>query len=113
MRNQRLTRAENYLIAALRATNLPAVTPYKLFRLIEAMYREGQNLYLKHDRPELSDYLRFVKNLVKAKQIRQDNDYGSRLIRILDAPEHSGEEMVCLVDPLCYVSHLSAMQRWG
>ena len=113
MRNQRLTRAENYLIAALRATNLPAVTPYKLFRLVEAIYQEGQNLYLKHDQPDLSDYLRFVKNLVKAKQIRYDNDYGRRLIRILDAPEHSGEEMVCLVDPLCYVSHLSAMQRWG
>ncbi len=113
MRNQRLTRAENYLLAALRATNLPAVTPYKFFRLLEAMYREGQNLYLKHDQPDLNDYLRFVKNLVKAKQIRHDNDYGSRLIRILDAPENSGEEMVCLVDPLCYVSHLSAMQRWG
>ena len=113
MQNKKLTRAENYLLAALRATNLAAITPYRFFRLLEAMYREGQNLYLRYDQSMLDHYLRVVKNLIKANQIRRDNDYGVRLIRILDAHERSAEEIVCLADPLCYISHLSAMQRWG
>ena len=78
MQKQRLTRAKNHLVAALGAIKLPAVTPYKFFRLLEAVYREGQSLYLKLDQPMLSDYLRIVKNLVNAKQIRRDNDYSTR-----------------------------------
>ena len=77
------------------------------------MYEEGQNLYLKHDSPNSADYNRFIKNMYKSGLIRYDNDYGNRLIRILDLSEQSPEDIVCLADPLCYISHLSAMQRWG
>ena len=34
----------------------------------------------------------------------------SRVLAVSDLP---AEGIVCLVDPTCYISHLSAMQRWG
>ena len=32
---------------------------------------------------------------------------------MLSVSDRPAEDIVCLVDPTCYVSHLSAMQRWG
>ena len=110
---KKLTRAENYLVDMLKAKGQSIVTHYAFFRLIQAMFREGKNLYLKHNAPTEKHHYRYLRNLYKAGVIRYDEDYGSRLIRILVVSEQSTEEIVCYADPLCYVSHLSAMHRWG
>ena len=110
---KKLTRAENYLVDKLKAKGQSIVTHYAFFRLIQAMYREGKNLYLKHNAPTEKHHYRFLRNLYRAGVTRYDEDYGSRLIRILVVSEQSAEEIVCFADPLCYVSHLSAMHRWG
>ena len=107
------TRTETYLANSLRLEGLPTITPYSFFCKLQAMYEESQNLYLKHDSPNSADYSRFIKKLYKSGLVRYDNDYGNRLIRILDVSEQSPGDIVCLADPLCYISHLSAMQQWG
>ena len=45
--------------------------------------------------------------------IRLDRDYEKRGLRVLAVPDLPAENITCLMDPICYISHLSAMQRWG
>ena len=63
--------------------------------------------------PDHDDITRFRSILKTAGAITSDRDYGSRVIRVLAVSDLPAEDIVCLVDPTCYVSHLSAMQRWG
>ena len=111
--SKKLTRAEYYLVDLLKAKGQSVVTHYEFFRLIQIIYRECKEFYLKHDTPTEKDHRRFLRSLHRAGVIKYDEDYGSRLIRILVVSEQSTEEVVCFADPLCYVSHLSAMHRWG
>ena len=111
--SKNLTRADDYLAKMLTQKEQAVVTPYAFFRLIQAMYREGKSLYLRDTLPNAEIYYRRRRNMYKAGIVRFDRDYGSRLIRVLTVSEQSAEEIVCIADPLCYVSHMSAMQRWG
>lgn len=43
----------------------------------------------------------------------EDPEFSGRVWRVAGVPDGTPEELCCLVDPWCYVSHLSAMQRWG
>ena len=79
------------------------------------MYRESSDkkLYLRHDTPSRDDYARLSLSLKKTGMIGADRDYGARGIRVLNVPDLPAEDIICLLDPTCYISHLSAMQRWG
>nr|WP_319515782.1 hypothetical protein [uncultured Cohaesibacter sp.] len=93
----------------------PVLAPYELFRLIWQMYAEseGKKLYLRSKVPSMEDYTRIRQNLKSAGIIDADKDYKTRAMRVLTVPDKPAENIACLVDPTCYVSHLSAMQRWG
>ena len=80
------------------------------------MHREAprRQLYLRRETPTLDDYNRLRSMLREANVIGTDRDYGRRgVIRVMAVPDLPAEDVICLVDPTCYVSHLSAMQRWG
>ena len=79
------------------------------------MYREssGKGLYLRSKTPRQVDYVRLKSILRDADVIGNDRDYGKRVIRVLSVSDLPAEDIICLLDPTCYVSHLSAMQRWG
>jgi len=111
----KLTRAGAELAEMLLAANHPVTTPFEMFRLIWAMYKNasGKGLYLRSERPDASDYSRLRSNLKKTGHISSDPDYGARAFRIAAVSDQPAENIACLVDPTCYVSHLSAMQRWG
>ncbi len=112
---EKLTRAGAYLAGLLEAADKPVLTQFEFFRVIWRMYQLSaeEKLYLRHDTPSQDDYSRLRLNLKKTGMIGADRDYGARVIRVLTISDRSAEEIVCLVDPTCYVSHLSAMQRWG
>lgn len=111
----RLTRAARYIIGALEELGTPAITQYDLFVLIQKMYgdQKEKKLYLRNDAPSEDNYKKLRKEMINANYINFDKDYGSRLIRIMMMEDVSAEEIVCISDPLCHISHLSAMQRWG
>ena len=111
----KLTRAAAYLADRLEANNKPVLSYFDFFRIVLAMYREaaGKKLYLRRELPDRDDIARFRSILKSAGAIGNDRDYGSRVIRVLSVSDLPAEEIICLVDPTCYVSHLSAMQRWG
>ena len=111
-----LTRAGTYLAGLLERHGRPVVTPFKFFRFVRRMYREasGKKLYLRHETPTLDDYDRLKRMLQRTNVIGPDRDYGRRgVMRVLAISDLPAEAIICLVDPTCYVSHLSAMQRWG
>ena len=113
--NRKLTRAARYLAGLLEENSKPVLTPFDFFRIIWRMYREspGKRLYLRSSTPARDDYVRLKSSLQEAGVIGTDRDYGARVIRVLSLSDLPAEDIICLVDPTCYISHLSAMQRWG
>lgn len=94
---------------------LPLVAPFELYELMRRMYQEGDRraLYLRDAAPSAAGYARLRTNLRKSGIIAPDHDYGGRMLRVIAEPDLPADEIVCLADPTCYISHLSAMQRWG
>ena len=111
----RLTRAGRYLAELLEKNNKPVLTEFDFFQIVRKMYRDhgGRKLYLRRDVPTKDDYTRIISDFKKTAIVATDRDYGGRVIRVLAISDLPAEDSVCLVDPTCYVSHLSAMQRWG
>ena len=111
----KVTRAAAHLADRLEANDKPVLSHFEFFRIVLAMYREssGKKLYLRRETPDRDDIVRFRSILKAAGAIAGDRDYGSRVIRVLSVSDLPAEDVACLVDPTCYVSHMSAMQRWG
>ena len=107
------TLAEEYLRKALVEFGQSVVTHYTFFRFVQLMYQEGEKLYLRRKNPTVDDHYRYLQNMYRSGVVRYENDYKTRLIRVVDVPGQTTEDIVCIADPLCYVSHMSAMQRWG
>lgn len=112
---RRLTLAGGHLAALLKENGKPVLSQFDFFRIIRRMYREssGKRLYLRSSTPKRADYVRLRSMLQNAGVIGTDPDYRARAIRVLSISDLPAEDIVCLIDPTCYVSHLSAMQRWG
>lgn len=112
---RRLTHAGSHLADLLKDNGKPVLSQFDFFRFVWRMYREssGKGLYLRSDTPGQSEYVRLKSILRDAGVIGTDRDYGKRVIRVLSISDLPAEDIVCLLDPTCYVSHLSAMQRWG
>jgi len=103
---------------ALLARDMPVVTLYDLYVLGDHMFRAKvwNGTALKR-LPHEWDHLR-AKNAVRRLEARRalvaDSDFASGVWRVTQATRAgSAEEVACIVDPFAYVSHLSAMQRYG
>jgi predicted transcriptional regulator of viral defense system len=86
-----------------------------MFQVLRVILATGdkESLYL---RPNVFpvDYLhRVTTNLIDSGGIETDSDYGRSVYRVVSTGESTAEEVCALVNPFGYISHLSAMQRWG
>ena len=115
VRRPKTTRAAARLAELLEHNGKPVLTPFDLFRMVWRMYESPSRagLYLSGNFPDREACHRLRRGLASASVIREDRDYGRRIIRVLRVADLAAEDIVCLVDPTCHVSHLSAMQRWG
>ncbi len=92
---------------------LPVISRYDLSCAMQKMYGDSAKaLRVRRTTPVKSDFDRFRRMLLQASIIVPDRDY-RRHFRVTAVPEPPADEIVCLSDRLCHVSHLSAMQRWG
>ncbi|WP_299176349.1 hypothetical protein [uncultured Brevundimonas sp.] len=104
--------------AAILKANCPIVTDYGIFllglRLAEARTWEGEALkYVPSDWDEKRSR-NLTRRLVARRSLVQDRDFRSGVWRVVQATRAgTAEEVACIADPFCYVSHLSAMQRYG
>jgi predicted transcriptional regulator of viral defense system len=103
---------------ALLNNGLPIATFYDFFR-------QGYKLHVHQDQNgssfaktpntwDIQTAKKLLKRLQKQKFLIPDNDFRSGVWRITQATHtSSAEETICIADPFAYVSHLSAMQRYG
>ena len=103
---------------ALLARDLPVVTFYDFYVLGHQLFhsKAWKNEPLKL-MPHYWDQLR-AKNAIRRLEARRalvsDSDFTSGVWRVTQATRAgSAEEVACIADPFAYVSHLSAMQRYG
>mgnify|MGYP001806008094 CR=1 FL=1 len=110
---QRPSRAGHELLRRLEAAGRPIVSARGFAEQVIGLYRDGDGLLLRHLAPDRSDVARLRRGLERMRAIMPDIDYGTRALRILRVPDAPAEDICCLVDPTIYISHLSAMQRYG
>jgi predicted transcriptional regulator of viral defense system len=104
--------------AALLDARLPAISDYAFFLLGARLHRERAWKGTPLSRlPAHWDRMRMLgaqRRLLDRRAIVADADFRSGVWRISQAAESaSAEEIACIADPFCYVSHLSAMERYG
>ncbi|HLY55371.1 MAG TPA: hypothetical protein VKS60_07440 [Stellaceae bacterium] len=111
----RRTRLADAVVARLEAERLAAVTAYTVFLALRAVLRDDDRprLYLRSGNQPVPYLSRVIANLVDTGGLLRDRDYTRGVYRVSSLGEVSAEEVCALVNPLGYVSHLSAMQRWG
>lgn len=111
-RQLRLTRLANYVANQLEASSKPVITDYELFLITREIYEVSSGLYLRKPQADKGDHSRLRNALLRGRILDRDRDY-PRVYRVSAIPDKSADEIACLVDPHCYLSHLSAIQRYG
>jgi predicted transcriptional regulator of viral defense system len=109
---KRMTRLGEAVAKALNAQPKSLLTNYEIYRELWRIFETGETPYLRSDTPNKEIFRRTRSLLRKEGIIRHDSDYSS-LWRVMTKPDASPEDIICSVDPDCYISHLSAMQRYG
>jgi predicted transcriptional regulator of viral defense system len=109
----RLTRAGKELMRRLEDAKRPVVSSSQFAAAVLGLYRDRDGLMLRHLEPDVDDVTRLRTSLRRARILDHDRDYGYRAYRLIHLPDGSAEEICCLIDPGIYISHLSAMQRYG
>jgi predicted transcriptional regulator of viral defense system len=120
-------------IEVLRARGTPVVTEYELFRIIRGLHFagefDGKKLRLTKHAPDRTRYRNIVAKLLADRYLRPDPDFYPEsddewrrhdrsysyafVFRVSDVPDGTAEDISALLDPFCYISHLSAMQRYS
>lgn len=102
----------------INLNDLPAVTFYDFFvlghRLFHSPFWNGEPLKrLPHDW-DVARARNALRRLEGRKTLVMDSDFRSGVWRVTQSTRAgSAEEVSCIADPFAYVSHLSAMQRYG
>lgn len=106
------------LEAALIESDTPVITDYEFFRLGARLHAAGswQGTSLLR-LPSDWDHTRMrnAQRRLRARQvIAPDADFHMGMWRVVQSSRAgSPEEIASIADPFCYVSHLSAMERYG
>lgn len=120
-----LSRLSVAVTEALLKRARPLVTSYELFRIIWDIYEHPERYASKVIRrvssPGSYQYSRVVTELYGQRFLRYDDDFDdyvsadtrARVFRVADVSDAPAESIACIVDPFAFVSHLSAMQRYG
>lgn len=109
--------ANKALALSLGELSSPIVTEYQLglmvYRLYERKEYRGESINLQKVEAERGDYRKYRDQLITEGILSEDRQLPHGVFTILGAKKWAPEDVVCLVDPFCYVSHLSAMEYHG
>ena len=103
----------------------PVVTGYDLFLLVWDIYTFPEKYPVKIRKrisaPGYDQFNRVIHELARERRIRADIDFDrtntlstkSQVFRVSEISDLPAEDIVCFVDPFCYISFMSALQRYG
>lgn len=111
-RRKSWTQLAEVMAARLERSGRLLISEYDLFCIIWSIYDQRSAKNLRGPHPSRQTYVRTRSMLRDEGIIRQDKDYSS-FWRIMSAPDAPADTVVCQADPHCYISHMSAMQRYG
>ncbi|MBF0621096.1 MAG: hypothetical protein HQL54_04140 [Magnetococcales bacterium] len=97
--------------------NLAIVTSYDLFIMLCDLYHTkrfaGHHLRTKKPFPDFLDLSRYRNQLLDKNFLVRESSFSDLLRLRTVGPHKIAEHTVCYVDPFCYLSHLSAMERYS
>lgn len=96
----------------------PVITPYRLSRIIHTLYRKKEfrgDGIIKLQKPFATpiEYSRVLGQLVENGVLAKHPDFSNHAYNLLGRKDSDPGEVVCAIDPFCYLSHLSAMSHLG
>ena len=100
------------IASAIEASEEILLSDYDIFLMACDIYRAKTVKYLRGEYPSIEQYKRARAVMKEARIIDADKNY-SRLWKVVSRGKATADEIVCSADPYCYISHLSAMQRYG
>ncbi len=112
LKSQKLPKFAQAVAAELDMQPKPILTHAALFEIMWLCFENGGSQFLRSPYFNKSSYRRARTQLRRAGYIRQDSDY-SACWRVMTKGDVPAEDIICSIDPHCYVSHMSAMQRYG
>jgi hypothetical protein len=109
------TKLAEAVLTRLEEEGRAVVTPYALFQIMREIFRTGdrRELFLRDPTATKKGLFRVSRNLLAGGAISTDLDYRRAVYRVRSVSDGPAEEICALVNPFGYISHLSAMQRWG
>jgi len=105
------------LAAQLGNIKSPVISSYQLGRLIFEAYARNaigaSDLNLKKTLPDRAQYNAALNQLIETAVLSEVSGLSGNYFKLLGAPDAPVEEIICAIDPFCYISHLSAMAYHG
>lgn len=96
----------------------PVVTSYQLGCLLFKLYQDktylGEKLgRIQKDVPERAEFNRQIGLLIDNGILQNSKDVPNKEVFAIFGQNGTAEDIVCCIDPFCYISHLSAMTYHG
>lgn len=116
IKQMNLTKAITLYLGGL---NQPVITAYELGLLIFNLYVSKKYLgetitNIRKDYPSSEIYRGRTKSLLSLGILSQNKNFSeNKVFNTLGRKNLNPQEIICSVDPFCYVSHLSAMEWHG
>jgi len=103
---------------AIAALEQPVITEYQLALLLIDCYRnrsvQGKQLALTKNFPSARELTRVIDELLGTAVLSYSKDFSRyQVFEIFGKSKPAAPDVACVIDPFCYVSHLSAMSYHG
>lgn len=92
------------------------ITDYSLFLCLTHLVRDGfykeHKLRLRRTVSSFQQFSNLRSRMIRYNKIKPLRSFGTGVYIFPGAEKRSPEDLCCFVDPFCYISHFSAMQKY-